>query len=45
MREMLAGLPFRFDSSLHVNSYYVNTLNPPPKPGVLARLWDRVRGD
>ena len=45
MREMLAGLPFRFDSSLHVNSYYVNTLNPPSKPGALARLWDRVRGD
>ena len=45
MQEMLAGLPFRFDSSLHVNSYYVNTLNPPAKPGVLARLWDRVRGD
>jgi FkbM family methyltransferase len=45
MRQMLAGLPFRFDSSLHVNSYYVNTLNPPSRPGALARLWDRVRGD
>jgi len=45
IREMLAGLPFRFDSSLHVNSYDVNTPNPPPKPGALARLWDRVRRD
>lgn len=45
MREMLAGLPFRFDSALHVNSFYVNELNPPAKPGVLARLWDKVRGD
>lgn len=45
MREMLDGLPFRFDSSLHVNSYYVNRLNPPAKPGALARFWDRVRGD
>ncbi len=45
MREMLAGLPFRFDSSLHVNSFYINVLNPPEKPGALARFWDRMRGD
>ena len=45
MREMLAGLPFRFDSSLHVNSFYINELNPPEKPGALARFWDRMRGD
>ena len=45
MRGMLAGLPFRFDSALHANSFYVNELKPPPKPGALARLWDKVRGD
>ncbi len=44
MREMLAGLPFRFDSALHVNSFYVNELNPPSRPGLLARAWDRLRG-
>jgi hypothetical protein len=42
---MLGGLPFRFDSALHVNSFYVNELNPPARPGALAKLWDRVRGD
>lgn len=45
MREMLGGLPLRFDSALHVNSFYVNELNPPARPGALAKLWDRVRGD
>ncbi len=45
MREMLSGLPLRFDSALHVNSFYVNELNPPPNPGVFAKFWDRVRGD
>ena len=45
MREMLAGLPFRVASSLHVNSFYINELNPPEKPGALARFWDRMRGD
>lgn len=44
VRAMLSGLPFRFDSELHVNSFYVNELSPPARPSFLARLWDRVQG-
>lgn len=44
MRTALAGLPFRFDSSLHVNSFYVNEQHPPRKPSTLQRLWQRTCG-
>jgi len=30
-QDMLAGLPFRLDSVLHANRFFVNELNPPPK--------------
>lgn len=42
IRELLAGLPFRFDSSLHVNSFFINELNPPPKTGFLRRTWGKL---
>jgi hypothetical protein len=42
---MLAGLPFRLDSVLHVNSFFVNELNPPPKRGFMHRIWDKLRRD
>ena len=45
LRAALAGLPYRFDSSLHVNSFYVNEQHPPRKPSLIWRLWDRFRGD
>ena len=44
MREMLSGLPFRFDSALHANSFYVNHLSPPPQVSALGRFWSRLRG-
>lgn len=45
MREMLADLPFRLDSVLHVNSFLVKVLNTPPKTGFMDRIWDKLRRD
>jgi hypothetical protein len=44
-RDMLAGLPFRLDSVLHVNSFLVKEPNTPPKTGFMDRIWDKLRGD
>ena len=44
-RDMLAGLPFRLYSVLHINSFFVNELNPPPKTGFMDRIWDKLRRD
>lgn len=45
MREMLADLPFRLDSVLHVISFLVKVLNTPPKTGFMDRIWDKLRRD
>jgi hypothetical protein len=44
-QNMLAGLPFRLDSVLHVNSFFVNELNPPPKTRFMDRIWNKLRRD
>ena len=44
-RDMLAGLPFRLDSVLHANSFFVNELNPPPKIGFMDRIWNKLGKD
>ena len=44
-QDMLAGLPFRLDSVLHANSFFVNELNPPPKIGFMDRLRHKLRRD
>ena len=44
-QDMLAGLLFRLDSVLHVNSFFVIELNPPPKTGFMDRLRDKLRRD
>lgn len=42
-REILAGLPFRLDSILHANSFFINELSPPPKTSLMARIRDKLR--
>jgi hypothetical protein len=44
-QNIFAGLPFRLDSVLHANSFFVNELNPPPKIGFMDRIWDKLGKD
>lgn len=45
IRAALEGLPFRYDSSHEVNSFFVNELHPPRRPSALSRLWSRLTRD
>lgn len=44
-QDMLAGLPFRLDSVLHANSFFLNELSLPPKIGFMDRMWDKLGKD
>jgi len=45
IRAALEGLPFRYDSSHEVNSFFVNELHPPRRPSAFSRLWSRLTRD
>ena len=44
-QDMLAGLPFRLDSVLLANSFFINELSLPPKIGLVDRIWDKLGRD